>query len=121
MASIKPLLIFMGILIGVFIFVNLFVTPIYNVDEIQPTGSVGTLINIVDNGWTFDLPFLGNSTIKPVSWFYFGSETVENFLVTQLTYLSIFPNIILTPMIILLIGSLAWTVLIIIKDIIPFT
>lgn len=122
MATFKPLLIFMVTLITVFLFINLVISPIYQIEDIQRKGITGSLADTVENGFNLEsLPFLGNTTIKPISWFYLGNQAVESFLINQLTYMSIIPSVILLPISIILIGSLGWTILIIVKDIIPFT
>lgn len=121
MATFKPLLIFMTILIGIFLIINLFISPVYDPDQIEVSESTESLINVIDEGWDLNLPLIEDATIKPISYLYFGSETVETFLINQITYLSLFPSVLLTPILILLIGSLGWAIIILIKDMIPFT
>lgn len=122
MATFKPLLLFMVTLVTVFLFTNLIIAPIYDLSKVNPTGASKVMTDVISNGWSLNLPLLNETaTIKPVSWFYLGSETVETFLVDQLTYIGIMPNIIQIPIFVILFGSLGWSIIIIVKDIIPFT
>ncbi len=121
MAEYKPLLYtlaFIFILGGV---LSLMMSPFVDVNTYEPEGILTGFIELIEDGWTFNLPLLGERTINIISWFLLGSETAKEYLVNALVSLSLIPDLILTPIVIIMIVALIWSIVIIIKDIIPFT
>ena len=110
----KPLLYTVGFLLILGLSLNVFVAPFVSTSSVDSDSMLDGFINFVENG--YDISFLGSSTtISPVTWLWLGIDGVTNKVVEQLELLTYIPDGVLSIIIILMILSLAYTVVSLIR------
>lgn len=126
MGNYRPLLYTLAFILSVGTILSVMMSPFVDVNTYEPEGILTGLIDFVEDGFIIEIPFFlglfGTSVnIDIVGWFLLGSATAKEYLVNALISLSLIPDIILTPIVIIMTIALIWSFIILIKDMIPFT
>lgn len=117
----KPMLIVLGILIVLTIFLNVFISPFVSSAGVSTNSSLEGFINFIDNGFSFQLPILGNITFSPVTWFWLGIDPITDWVVDSLVVISYLPDMFAVPLVILISLSFLFVVISLISGLVPFT
>jgi hypothetical protein len=103
-------------LIGLFIIAGIipfFLTGFVDVEDVNINNTVlNNTINFIEDGTNITIPIpIFPDIVIPFNIFSYVSEGVKDFIVTELTYLSLIPNWILYPFIVLFLLGLIYSII----------
>lgn len=115
MSNFKPILVTVLCIFVVGLFLNIFISPFVDSTGVVEDSILEGFIDFIEDGWTISIPVIGEITMSPVTWFWFGIDAVTDFVVEQLTLLTYIPDTIALILIIIGILAMAFSVVTIIR------
>lgn len=115
MGDYKPVLYSVGFLLVIGLVLNIFVAPFIDTDTVVTDSILDGFIDFVENGFNITIPVVGEFSVSPVTWLWLGIDSVTDKVVDQLELMTYIPDSILSIIIILMILSLAYTVVTLIR------
>lgn len=121
MVSFKPILLSLALLFIIGAFLNLTIGSQVDVSSPSNDSVLAGFSNFVENGVLIDVPVLGNITFSPVTWLWLGFDSVTDFMVEQINLFTYLPDKLAIPIFVLIILAFGFVIIMIIKDLVPFT